>query len=171
MTRSPHRFHHGTRSRTDDRRALPPHRARLRRRVLSLGPGPRLARAAVAATALLSGCQNVTGADIRDCTPAFEDNGFPPGAGVTGSGAWQSSDWLVPAGESWIPLPGACLVTVPHDLGRTPALVQVYVSFVPSGQASALAAGDIARIIDVTDLDVTLRNDTLEDFFVRVVLQ
>jgi len=116
----------------------------------------------------LGACQNVQGVQSVDCSPT---DGLPTGAGIQPGGFWQSSPWVPEPGERWLDYGGGCLVTLPHDLDHAPSLVQVYVSFSPTGDMAGLAAGDVTRVIDVTDQDVTIRNSTAEDFFVRVVLQ
>jgi hypothetical protein len=88
------------------------------------------------------------------------------------SGVWESAPWT---GASWLPFPGQVQVRVAHSLGRIPRVVMVYLTFreVPLGgdldAPPALAAGDLARVIEVTDTTITVWNDTNGDYFARVV--
>lgn len=60
---------------------------------------------------------------------------------------------------------------IPHQLGRVPSIVHVYLSFDADGRSAALSAGDLSRIESVTEEQVVIRNNTNESFFLRVVLQ
>ena len=99
-----------------------------------------------------------------------------PSAGVVCEGegsasercAWQSSDW---SGDDWLPYPAQATLVLPHELGRTPSLVWVYISFVPDGGSAALASGDLGRIVEVTDSTVTVQNATNGEYYCRVVVQ
>ena len=83
---------------------------------------------------------------------------------------WESSSWPPDEACPWLVFEGRTSVRVPHTLGRRPREVSIYLSFEPNGRSGALAAGDLSRILEVTETQVTLRNDTNEDFFVKVVL-
>jgi hypothetical protein len=48
-------------------------------------------------------------------------------------------------------------------------VVLAYLSFDPEGASAALAAGDLATVVAVSESTVTLRNDTNSEFFLRVV--
>lgn len=92
----------------------------------------------------------------------------------TDNGIWQSARWDTP----WLPFPGKQAVTIAHDLGATPRLVQVYVDFDrddgcdrDNDTTALLASGTLARISNVGDASVTLRNDTKENYCIRLVLQ
>lgn len=93
---------------------------------------------------------------------------LPPSAGLdpTGEG-WQSVGW---DGE-WHRYPGDVTLEIAHELGREPTAVLVYISFDPDGDGAGLAAGDLARIVEVTETTVTIRNGTDADMFCRVVLR
>lgn len=91
---------------------------------------------------------------------------------------WQSAPW---EGAAWIPYPGRATIQVSHTLGRVPRQVLVYLAFqeIPfdagpgPGEGDtppALAAGDLARVVDVTATTVTVWNDTNGAFFARIVL-
>ncbi len=88
------------------------------------------------------------------------------------SGVWESAPW---EGASWLPFPGQVQLRVAHGLGRVPRVVLVYLTFreVPLGgdveAPPALAAGDLARVIEVTDTTITVWNDTNGNYFARVV--
>jgi hypothetical protein len=87
-------------------------------------------------------------------------------ASVSAEGIWESGPWT---GTPWIPFPGRITMQLEHTLGRTPRVVLVYLAFDDEGTDPALAAGDLARVADVTDTTVTVHNDTSATFFVRVV--
>lgn len=86
---------------------------------------------------------------------------------------WESAPWT---GASWLPFPGQVQIRIAHNLGRVPRVVLVYLGFreVPLGEATetppAQAAGDLARIVEVTSTTVTVWNDTDGDYFARVVV-
>lgn len=86
------------------------------------------------------------------------------------SGSWQSAPWD-PGTVGWIPYPPRAQIQLEHGLGRVPPLVVVYLSFERSGASPALAAGDLARVVDVDASTVTIWNDTNGSYFVRVVLR
>lgn len=91
---------------------------------------------------------------------------LPPGGG-TADGAFQTSPW----DGRWLAYPGRTTFRLEHDLGHAPRSVLVYVSFAEDGAGAGLAAGDMARVEAATETHVTLRNQTHEDFFARVVLR
>lgn len=96
-------------------------------------------------------------------------------AGLTDSGHWQSAPW---SGGPWIALPALSTVRVPHGLGRVPAEVHVYLSFVEDDRGDQnpreffIGAGDLANVGAVTDTELTVHNTTRGDeYFFRVVVQ
>ena len=89
-------------------------------------------------------------------------------ASVDAEGVWESAPWPAP-GIAWLPYPGRATVEVEHGLGRVPRLVEVYISFAEDGSESALAAGDLARVISVDASTLAIRNDTNAQLFVRIV--
>jgi len=87
------------------------------------------------------------------------------------SGTWQSAPWADGAGMvRWLPYPPRGQVQVEHSLGRVPTTVFVYLSFMPTGVSPALAAGDLARVVEVDASTVTVWNDTNGSYFARVVV-
>ena len=84
---------------------------------------------------------------------------------------WESAGWPPAPRCDWLPFTGRTTVELPHALGRTPRSVEVYLAFEPDGRMAAPAAGDLARVVGVTDTGVQLRNETNEDFFLKVVLR
>lgn len=87
------------------------------------------------------------------------------------SGTWQSAPWADEGGTvQWLPYPPRGQVQVEHNLGRVPTSVFVYLSFVQTGTSPALAAGDLARVVDVDASTVTVWNDTNGSYFARVVV-
>jgi hypothetical protein len=89
------------------------------------------------------------------------------------NGVWQSAEWDTP----WLTFPAKQTVTIEHGLGTTPRLVQVYIDFDRAGcdrdamTTSLLASGTLARISQVNSNSITVRNDTKEDYCVRLVAQ
>jgi hypothetical protein len=89
------------------------------------------------------------------------------------NGIWQSAEWDTP----WLSFPAKQSVTIEHELATTPRLVQVYVDFDREAcdrdvtDTALLASGTLARISSVNESTVTVRNDTKEDYCVRIVLQ
>lgn len=73
-------------------------------------------------------------------------------------------------GDEWIAFPGNIQLDISHGLGRTPNGVLVYLAFTPDGEFPALAAGDLARIIEVDETHVVVANGTNGNYFARVVL-
>ena len=90
--------------------------------------------------------------------------------GVAGE-VWESAGWPPSPRCDWLPFDGRTTVELAHDLGRTPRDVSIYLSFDPDGHMSTPAAGDLARIVGVDESTVQLRNETNEDFFLKVVLR
>ena len=84
---------------------------------------------------------------------------------------WESAGWPPSPGCDWLPFDGRTTVELPHTLGRTPRSVEIYLAFEPDGRMAAPAAGDLARIVGVDGATVQLRNETNEDFFLKVVLR
>ncbi len=89
------------------------------------------------------------------------------------NGLWQSAEWDTP----WLSFPGKQSVTIMHDLGTTPRLVQVYVAFAGDDcerdepSSALLASGTLASISEVNATSVTVRNGTKENYCLRLVLQ
>lgn len=93
---------------------------------------------------------------------------LPASAGVQPTAeAWQSVGW---GGDPWQRYPGEATLEFTHALGRVPVSVVVYVAFDESGRGAALAAGDLAHIVQVNETTVTIRNDTEADLFCRLAL-
>ncbi len=114
-------------------------------------------------TALFAGGCQSTKAEEKITITAAE----LPNASILPTGQWQNVPW---SGAPWTRYPAASTLTLEHGLGRQPANVSVYIAFDDTGASSALSAGDITQIREVTDTVVTLHNATQEDFFIRVVL-
>lgn len=89
-------------------------------------------------------------------------------AAVDATGQWSSCPWT---GVSWLRYPPRGQIQVEHALGRIPARVNVYLAFDAAGTAPALAAGDLARVVDVDESTVTIWNDTNGAYFARVVIE
>ncbi len=93
---------------------------------------------------------------------------------LNGGDLWESAPWFDSVGSTdncpWFDYDGRLTLDVAHDLGRVPASIQLYVSFSSSGESAALVAGDLLRIVDVSDSVVVIKNDSNQDFFGRLVL-
>ncbi|MBX7192651.1 MAG: hypothetical protein K1X94_11365 [Sandaracinaceae bacterium] len=88
------------------------------------------------------------------------------------TGSWQSAPWGDTAGTvTWLPYPPRGQIQIEHGLGRVPSTVLVYLSFDEHGSSPALAAGDLARVLEVDATTVTLWNATNGSYFARVVVQ
>ncbi len=89
-------------------------------------------------------------------------------ASVSPEGVWESAPW---SGQDapWILYPPRATIELEHTLGREPTTVLVYLAFDEEATAPALAAGDLARIVEVTDTTITIHNDTSGSYFFRVV--
>lgn len=123
--------------------------------------GAVVAMVAAACLWLAQGCGLPTGETVVYPADAPE----LANAGVR-DGVWESGPW---EGVPWIPFPGRVTIEFEHSLGRAPTVVLVYLAFDPEGTDAALAAGELARVVEVTDGTLTIRNDTNAGFFVRVV--
>lgn len=89
-------------------------------------------------------------------------------ASVSPEGVWESVPW---SGQDtpWLPFPPRITAELEHTLGREPRVVLVYLAFDPEATEPALAAGDLARVVEVTETTVTVHNDTSGSYFFRVV--
>ena len=111
---------------------------------------------------LLGGCRSAKVRAVRQVDASELCPDVLPGE------RWQSAPWS--GGCDWVRLDAREGIEVPHDLGRPPASVLVYLSFVPSGAEAVLAAGDMARIVEVTATSVTVANATEQPMYARLVL-
>lgn len=126
---------------------------------------PLLVLALAAALPLaLSGCgeaeaqtpERVTAADLpcADFDPTLDE--------------WESAGWFGDTCD-WIEFSPRTSFEVDHPLGRVPKAVLMYISFTPDGASSTLASGDSGLIVGATSATVTLRNNTEQRFYLRVV--
>ena len=126
----------------------------------------RAAPLAVAAASLAAfGCASANAEERITLAP--EDL---PDARLTDQGQWESCRWSGEGTAPWTAFPGRTTLVYPHDLGRLPASVQVYLSFSEGGGAAGMAVGDLARIMRVTANEVEIKNATAGDYYARVVL-
>lgn len=101
------------------------------------------------------------------------DGGLPAAMTIPGGSAWESSPWASPDGGPsvhWLSYGPHVQLDVQHGLGRVPTGVITYISFVESGLDPSQAAGDLARLVEITDDHVTVWNDTNGVYFARVVV-
>ncbi|MEM7447102.1 MAG: hypothetical protein AAF355_02565 [Myxococcota bacterium] len=114
-----------------------------------------------------SGCGEADAQGVEDVT-LFD----LPSAGEDEWGIWQSNT----EGAPWFRYRGGARLRIEHALGRVPRIVLLYVSFSEegidpdTGATAGLAAGDMARILEVSDQTVTVHNDTNANMFARMVL-
>lgn len=114
---------------------------------------------------------DLPGATGAQAEASSGDAGSPSGGALQ---RWQSAPWQ---NAEWTGLPGKTKVRLEHSLGRVPDSVEVYLSFEKDDsdregtRSSFPAAGDMARIIEVTDSTVTIKNNTDQEFCLRVVLE
>lgn len=99
---------------------------------------------------------------IAALSPELEMSSLDPDGVI-----WESAPW---SGTDWIAYSPRTQLHISHPLGHTPRAVLVYISFVAAGTTPALAAGDLARIVQVSESDVTIWNDTNGTYFARVVI-
>lgn len=127
----------------------------------------RIATAALGSLVLSAAAGGCGDASAREYVVLDLDD-LPPSAGLdpTGEG-WQSVGWE----GDWHAYPGGVTLEVTHGLGRVPTAVLVYVAFDPDGRGAGLAAGDLARIVDVTETMVVVHNGTDADMFCRIALR
>ncbi|MFT5355684.1 MAG: hypothetical protein ACI9KE_002903 [Polyangiales bacterium] len=93
----------------------------------------------------------------------------PPCASVE-DGVWESNPWTsVDPTCGYLEYAGETTYRIAHDLGRVPRSVDLYVSFSAAGDSVAPPAGDMARIQEVSDTHIEVRNQTDAEFFLRVV--
>lgn len=87
---------------------------------------------------------------------------------------WQSAPWT---GQDWLSYPGRVTLEIPHGAGacatasEPPADVSVYLSFDRRGGFATLGAGDPVVVESVSTARVALRNNTNQDYFIRVVVR
>ena len=120
-------------------------------------------------TALLiapSGC--ITDIGPETCPRPESDEPTVYDGGSTVGGTYSTSDW----DSDLLPFPGGAYYELRHQLGVTPQLVQVYLSFGADGLADgsiAPAAGNQAEIKAIDDEKIVLLNGTCSDSYVLVV--
>ncbi|MBK6810026.1 MAG: hypothetical protein IPG81_14220 [Sandaracinaceae bacterium] len=113
---------------------------------------------------VLSGCgeaeaqmpEQVSAADLpcADYDPTLEE--------------WESAGWFGDTCD-WVEFTPSTSFEVEHPLGRIPKSVLIYISFTPNGASSTLASGDSGLIVGATAETVTVRNNTEQRFYLRVV--
>lgn len=87
---------------------------------------------------------------------------------------WQSAPWT---GTDWLSYPGRVTLDMEHGArdcgsgGAEPADVTVYLSFDREGRFASQGAGDPVVIESVTASRVVIKNNTNQDYFVRVVVR
>lgn len=85
-------------------------------------------------------------------------------------GVWESNPWRsddVTCG--YLDYADESTYRIAHTLGRVPRSVDLYISFSAAGDSVAPPAGDMARIQEVSDTHIEVRNRTDAEFFLRVV--
>lgn len=99
----------------------------------------------------------------------LSDGGLPMEMLLEAGSAWESSPWMG-TDVHWLPYGPHEQLRVHHTLGRTPVGVITYISFTENGFDPSQAAGDLARLVEVDDQNVTVWNDTNGSYFARIVV-
>ena len=81
---------------------------------------------------------------------------------------WESAGWFGDTCD-WVEFTPRTSFEVEHPLGRVPKAVLIYISFNPDGSSSTLASGDTGLIVGATAETVTVRNNTEQRFYLRLV--
>lgn len=97
------------------------------------------------------------------------DGGLPQAMVIPSTDTWESSPWTG-TDVHWLPYGPHEQLDVQHSLGRMPTGVITYISFTENGFDPSQAAGDLARLVEVTPDHVTVWNDTNGSYFARIVL-
>lgn len=131
---------------------------------------PRIARASLSLCMLaISLAATACQGDGQGLTLAFtESDPELAGASVDAAGVWESAPWDDDR-FPWLPYPGLATLRLQHSLARVPRSVLVYIAFASDGAAPALAAGELARVLEVSPDSITIRNDTQSELFARVI--
>lgn len=126
---------------------------------------PRLALVLVLAPFALSACgeagaQTIIRVEATDLACADHDVALD---------VWESAGW--PGTCDWLLFDGGATLEVEHPLGRVPKLVLIYIAFEADGQNATVGHGDSGIIEGASDTTITVRNDTQQRFYVRLVAQ
>jgi hypothetical protein len=81
---------------------------------------------------------------------------------------WESAGWFGSTCE-WTRFAPRTTLEIDHPLGRIPKSVLLYIAFSADGGSATLASGDSGLILGATSATVTVRNNTDQRFFLRVV--
>ena len=118
-------------------------------------------------------------------------------SGISDAGVWSSAPWACSAYEemptcadtagcmwdeetaqcilaatdalTWLPFRPHEQVQVEHTLLYTPSVIHTYLSFVSTGDTPSESAGDLTRVVEVSETTITVWNDTNGTYFVRIV--
>lgn len=101
--------------------------------------------------------------------PYSLDGGLPSAMLDPATNVWESSPWSG-TDVHWLPYGPHVQLQVQHGLTRMPTGVITYISFVENGLDPSQAAGDLARIVEVTEDHVTVWNDTNGSYYARIVV-
>ncbi len=93
-----------------------------------------------------------------------------PCASMVGN-LWQSVGWPPAPACDWFDFQSQTSYQFAHALGGVPTVVLGYIAFEPDGASSTIAHGDTFLVTEVTATDVTIRNGTNQNFYLRLVLQ
>lgn len=112
---------------------------------------------------LTSGCGLPTGDLI-----VFERNAPELAHASCEEGIYETMPWSAEEAP-WLPYPPRDTIQIEHCLAQTPRVVEVYLSFEQVGSEPVAASGDLARIVDVNDVTISVKNETSAMFFARIV--
>ena len=82
--------------------------------------------------------------------------------------AWESAGWFGGTCD-WVTFSPRTTLEIDHPLGRIPKSVLLYIAFSADGMSATVASGDPGLILGATSETVTVRNNTDQRFFLRVV--
>lgn len=117
------------------------------------------------AVAIAAGCDDPDAERVVTVPPEELCESVDPATDI-----WESTPWADPACP-WVEYPSEAAVIVPHSLGRVPRVVLPYLSFHQDGTDATLGSGNVAQVLEVDDMNVTLSNASEQPFFLRLVLE
>ena len=129
--------------------------------------GARPLRGALLTALLLapSGCSEI---GPETCRRPESEEPTPYNGGSVVEGVYMTSPW----DSDLLPFPGGAYYEIHHQLGATPQLVQIYLSFGEDGLADgsiAQAAGNQAEIKAIDDEKIVILNGSCAEYYLLLV--
>lgn len=81
---------------------------------------------------------------------------------------WETAGWFGDTCD-WLTFTPRTTFEIAHPLGRAPKSILLYIAFSADGASATLASGDAGLIVGATSESLTVRNNTDQRFFLRVV--